>query len=151
MWDGLAPGSGATDVNVEGGDSADRFTKLASEAEFAWHARAYAALPVSVPEPLRYADGRLTMRRIAGTNAADLWGEGDVPMWVLRATRGLVRALYRSGVCFRDITPYNVMIESGTGDVRIVDFEHCVPPGSRHERFTLEFIDGRDAWNADFA
>lgn len=139
-----------------------------TEHEAEMQRRAVRLLPANVPRVVRYekARKRMKMHLVKGETLVYMYGADGaaVPEWIWAEVRRLVMALYVKGIVYADITGYNFMIESESGNIWMLDFEHCTtrdpgpfvegePPAKGESWFVREFLSGDsgNVWNEDFA
>lgn len=113
-----------------------------------------------IPKLIKYdpAKKTLTMQHIQGMTLSDFYGENfDVlPDRVTDELRDMISTLYGNNIVYPDITGYNFMLEEGTDNFWLIDFEHCYFSGAtsymNHTTFVREFISGKqNCWNPYFA
>lgn len=129
------------------------------EKEEALHSLTYNALHKYIHIPKIYSYDKKTkiliMAKIQGMNLADMYGEKfeDIPTKIQQQVREIIRHLYYYNIEYPDITGYNFIEESQTGNIWIVDFGHANYTMKRNEydKFILDFIEGKiHTWNPEF-
>ena len=126
-----------------------------SPAEYHIQHMIYNSNIVKVPKPYTYDKNtsQLTMQLIPNMSIADQYGEDfeSVPSHIIEKIREIIRILYYHGLEYPDITGYNFI--EWNDDVWIIDFEHATYKGnvSSFDPFILEFINGHEGWNPEFA
>ena len=96
----------------------------------------------------------LTMEKISGMNLSDFYGENiiDVPCNIIKEVQTIIKTLKFYNIIYPDITGYN-FIEDKNGVVWIVDFGHAYirEPEQPVDSFVLDFLNGHNGWNPEFA
>jgi tRNA A-37 threonylcarbamoyl transferase component Bud32 len=89
------------------------------------------------------------MSRIQGSTLADLYGpDSSIPIAIWSHVRALLQTLWNHGIEYVDITPYNIMLETETDRMWIVDFGHA--RNVRMNPHLRAILEGANEWNADF-
>ena len=132
------------------------FTKQnVSEKEYKIQSIIYNANIVNVPQPYSYDKNtkELKMRKIPNMSIADMYGEEfyRVPTIIIEKIRNIISTLYYYGLEYPDITGYNFIEYQNR--VWIIDFEHAQfnKNKSTYDPFILDFINGVNSWNPQFA
>lgn len=132
------------------------FTKQnVSEKEYKIQSILYNANIVNIPQPYSYNANtkELKMRKIPNLSIADMYGEEfyRVPQIIIEKIRNIISTLYYYGLEYPDITGYNFI--EYQNKVWIIDFEHAQINNNRatYDPFILEFINGVNSWNPQFA
>jgi serine/threonine protein kinase len=88
------------------------------------------------------------MYRIPGMSLADFYGEDAVPSPAWEEVRCILQCLWNAGIEYRDITPYNFMIEPESGKIWVVDFGDArrVPVNPALQKV----LGGANVWNAEY-
>ncbi len=88
------------------------------------------------------------MYRVPGMSLADFYGEDAVPVQAWDEVRRILQCLWNAGIEYRDITPYNFMIEPETGKIWVIDFGDArrVPVSSALQKVLC----GVNEWNANY-
>ena len=103
---------------------------------------------------------QLQMEKINGSTIADMYGatESDIDESLWTKMRNIIKSLYFiSDIVYPDITGYNFIEDPITNKLYIIDFGHAYlktninSQSEPYEDFVLEFINGNNLFNPDFA
>jgi tRNA A-37 threonylcarbamoyl transferase component Bud32 len=126
-----------------------------SLAEYYVHSMLFNSHIVNIPRPYSYdkETNIMTMQRIANMSIADYYGESftALPISIQEGIRDCIKTLYYHGIEYPDITGYNFI--EWNDKIWIIDFGHASYKENRNEYdpFILEFINGYDGWNPEYA
>ena len=110
---------------------------------------------VNTPQIYKYDSNskKLIMLRIPEMSISDMYGEkfSNIPKEITDEIRKIIKTLYDNDIEYPDITGYNFI--EYQGKIWIIDFEHASYNYDKktYNPFILEFINGRESWNPDFA
>ena len=82
----------------------------------------------------------------------ELYGDSpeNTPLWIWDAIRTMVSTLYEEeGIEYPDITPYNFIEKDSR--IYMIDFGDAKYTKDEPNWFLMEFLDGSNSWNPDFA
>jgi tRNA A-37 threonylcarbamoyl transferase component Bud32 len=82
----------------------------------------------------------------------ELYGDSpeNVPVWIWESIRTMVSTLYEEeGIEYPDITPYNFIEKDSR--IYMIDFGDAKYKEGEPNWFLIEFLDGSNGWNPDFA
>ncbi len=91
------------------------------------------------------------MTKIHGSSLADFYGSDPIPGHVWDQVKSILQLLWNNGIEYKDITPYNFMLEHETGKVWIVDFGHARKV--KMYSFLCDILNGTghgDTWAPEF-
>lgn len=89
------------------------------------------------------------MQKIHGSSLADFYGSDPIPTHVWDQVKAILQLLWNNGIEYKDITPYNFMLEPDAGKVWIVDFGHARQV--KINPFLREVLNGTNTeWSPDF-
>ena len=138
--------------------------KNVSQEEHAFMAFSRHILGKQVPKILNYNSVtlELKMAKINGMSLADMYGETDNILsnsggHIYNSIRVILEKLWDNGILYRDVTPYNFLINND-GEIFIIDFEHAILlTESKKEKYLSDrkfvsgFIKGGiKHWNRNF-
>lgn len=114
--------------------------------EYWYHINAYNKCKnLNIPKIMSYNNNVLKMVKIQNMSVADWYGSDwtNLPLKVKLSIHFIIKELYRNGIVYPDISPYN-FIEFNK-KIWVIDFEHafslhgCVH--SREEKEHIEFVE----------
>ncbi len=89
----------------------------------------------------------IIMEKIDGYMIYDLYGDNhkDIPNNIWIDIRNVILQLYKIGIEYVDISPYNFMYDNNN-KLHVVDFGHA----RKINWFLIDFLDGLNEWNPDY-
>lgn len=136
--------------------------KNVSQEEHAFMTFSRHILGKQVPKILNYnpLNRELKMGKINGMSLADMYGETDQILTndggiIYNKIQVILQKLWDNGILYRDVTPYNFLIQND-GEIFIIDFEHAILLTESKKylsdrKFVQGFIKGGiKYWNRNF-
>ena len=117
--------------------------------EYIMHKYVYDLHVVNIPKIISYNEKEqiMIMEKINNMNISDFYGEKshNVPKHIFNEIRNIIKILYDNNIQYPDITGYNFI--DCDNKIWIIDFEHAtfISP------FVVDFINGTNTWNPEFA
>lgn len=96
---------------------------------------------------------KLLMDKIEGKTLYELYGDDpeDVPENVWGTIRRMLQELYdEHDIQYVDVTPYNFIVDK-YGRMWIVDYGDAMLCSDITNWFLVDFLEGENSWNSDFA